>query len=201
MSEENGMIKNGNLNGVGIAKSISQNLTNFSSFTISPSTTTTPPPPTTTTTTASASSSTLSTIGTSNSLANSISNSNNSVRANNESTANVTSPPNGLNGGGGGGGGGNVVDPSNGDCGDQKPTNNNNGNIGAYPNALGGRLQFFKGKQIESKLSSIVALGIEWHEPRNIISLVTLFFKFEFFIAKQAMRTNNLTIYLARSLQ
>lgn len=164
MTEENGMIKHGNLNGVGIARSISQNLTNFSSFTSSPSTTTTPPSPTTTTTTASASSST---IGTSDSLANSISNSNNSVRANNESTANATSSPNGLNGGGGV-----VGDPSNGDCGDQKPTNNNNGNIGAYPNALGGRLQFFKGKQSESKLSSIVSLENEWHEPRNLISLV-----------------------------
>lgn len=158
MSEENGMIKNGSLNGVGIARSISQNLTNFSTFTISPSTTTTttppplpPPPTTTTTTTASASATTSPTTGTSNSLANSISNSNNnSVRANNESTANGHG---GVAGGGGGGGSGSVagVDTSNSDFGDQKPTNNNNGNSGAHPNAAGGRLQFFKGKQTESK--------------------------------------------------
>lgn len=133
MSEENGMIKNGNLNGVGIARTISQNLTNFNNFTISPSTTSTPPPtpPTATAT------------GTTNTLANSISNS--ALRTNNESTTNVASPPNGHTHSGGSGGGG--ADTPNSDFGDQKPTNNNNGNVSAHPNVQGGRLQFFKGKR------------------------------------------------------
>lgn len=177
MSEENGMIKNGSLNGVGIARSISQNLTNFSTFTISPSTTTTrtlpppspptpsPPAATTTTTAAPASTATSPTTGSSNSLANSISNSNSSVRASNESTANATPPANGHSGGAGGG-----VDTPNADFGDQKPTNNNNGSAGAHPNAAGGRLQFFKGKQIETLLFQ---LKIEWHKPRNHFSSVT----------------------------
>lgn len=166
MSEENGMIKNGNLNGVGIARSISQNLTNFSNFTISPSTTTTPPPPlslplpasTTTTTTASTSTSTS-----------------NGTGGDKQSTANATSPPNGHNGGGGGGGGGGSGaggggDTSNSDFGDQKPANTNNGSVAAHPNALGGRLQFFKGKRMISTIPEI-----EWHEPRDplALSLVT----------------------------